>query len=106
MKLNDGSTMQTDLFFAATGRYPVGKNEETGLESAGVEVADRGMVGIDKKTLATSSKNVYAAGDVIGPPALASTSMEQAQRAVSAMFHEGDDDVTKDANHDDPLSIG
>ncbi|KAK1732950.1 putative dihydrolipoamide dehydrogenase [Skeletonema marinoi] len=69
MKLNDGSTMQTDLFFAATGRYPL--------------VADRGMVGIDKKTLATSSKNVYAAGDVIG-----------------------DDDVTKDANHDDPLSIG
>ena len=106
MKLNDGSTMQTDLFFAATGRYPVGKNEETGLESAGVEVADRGMVGIDKKTLATSSKNVYAAGDVIGAPALASTSMEQAQRAVSAMFHEGDDDVTMDANHDDPLSIG
>jgi NAD(P) transhydrogenase len=106
MKLNDGSTMQTDLFFAATGRYPVGKNEETGLESAGVEVADRGMVDIDKKTLATSSKNVYAAGDVIGPPALASTSMEQAQRAVSAMFHEGDDDVTMDANHDDPLSIG
>jgi len=106
MKLNDGSTMQTDLFFAATGRYPVGKNEETGLESAGVDVADRGMVGIDKKTLATSSKNVYAAGDVIGPPALASTSMEQAQRAVSAMFHEGDNDVTMEANHDDPLSIG
>jgi len=108
MKLNDGSSMQTDLFFAATGRYPVGKHDETGLESAGVEVADRGMVGIDKKTLATSSKNVYAAGDVIGAPALASTSMEQAQRAVSAMFHEGegDVDVGMEANHDDPLSIG
>merc|ERR1719261_2255111 len=64
MELNDGSTMETDLFFAATGRYPVGKNEETGLESAGVDIADRGMVNIDKKTLSTSSKNVYAAGDV------------------------------------------
>ncbi|KAL7539416.1 hypothetical protein ACHAXR_010447, partial [Thalassiosira sp. AJA248-18] len=107
MKLNDGSTMETDLFFAATGRYPVGKNEDTGLASAGVDIADRGMVNIDKKTLITSSKNVYAAGDVIGAPALASTSMEQAQRAVSSMFCEGgDSDVAKEANHDEPLSIG
>ena len=107
MELNDGSTMETDLFFAATGRYPVGKNEETGLEAAGLEVADRGMVSIDKTTLATTSKNVYAAGDVIGAPALASTSMEQAQRAVAAMFSESHDaDVCQDANHDDPLSIG
>lgn len=107
MTLNDGSTMKTDLFFAATGRYPVGKHEETGLESAGVNVADRGMIDIDKKTLATSSKNVHAAGDVIGAPALASTSMEQAQRAVAAMFSEETDyDVAVDANHDDPLSIG
>merc|ERR1719491_2792355 len=107
LKLNDGSTSTTDLFFAATGRYPVGKNEDAGLESAGVEVADRGMVSIDKRTLATSSKNVHAAGDVIGAPALASTSMEQAQRAVAAMFCErGERDVTQDSNHDAPLSIG
>ena len=107
MKLKDGSTLETDLFFAATGRCPVGKNEETGLSSAGVDIADRGMVNIDKKTLVTSSKNVYAAGDVIGHPALASTSGEQAQRAVSSMFCEGgDSDVAQDANHDDPLSIG
>jgi len=95
------------LFFAATGRYPVGKKEDAGLEAAGLEVADRGMVSIDKKTLATTSKNVYAAGDVIGAPALASTSMEQAQRAVAAMFSESDDsDVAQSANHDAPLSIG
>jgi len=107
MKLNDGSTLESDLFLAATGRYPVGKNEDSGLEAAGVEVADRGMVEIDKSTLATSSKNVYAAGDIIGAPALASTSVEQAQRAVAAMFSEsGDADCSKSYNHDDPLSIG
>jgi NAD(P) transhydrogenase len=107
MKLTDGSTIESDLFFAATGRFPAGKNEDTGLEAAGVDVADRGMINIDKKSLVTSSKNVYAAGDVIGAPALASTSMEQAQRAVSAMFTElCDDDVAKESNHDDPLSIG
>lgn len=106
MKLNDGSTMETDLFFAATGRFPVGKNEETGLASAGVDIADRGMINIDKKTLITSTKNVYAAGDVIGAPALASTSMEQAQRAVTSMFCEGESDSALDSSHDDPLSIG
>ena len=72
MKLNDGSILETDLFFAATGRYPMGKCTETGLGKAGLEVADRGMVSIDKKSLKTSSNNVYAAGDCIGPPALAS----------------------------------
>jgi len=107
MKLNDGSTLASDLFFAATGRYPVGKNDETGLSSAGVDIADRGMVNIDKKSLSTSSNNVYAAGDVIGAPALASTSMEQAQRAVSSMFCEAcEKDLAQEANHDEPLSIG
>jgi len=107
MKLNDGSTMATDLFFAATGRYPMGKNEDAGLVSAGVDITDRGMVNIDKRSLSTSSKNVYAAGDVIGSPALASTSMEQAQRAVSSMFCEDDDlDAAQEASHDAPLSIG
>ena len=72
-----------------------------------VAVADRGMVNVDLKTLKTSSKNVYAAGDVIGAPALASTSMEQAQRAVSAMFSEKEDnDCAKRDHHEDPLSIG
>jgi NAD(P) transhydrogenase len=107
MKLNDGSYLETDLFFAATGRYPMGKCADTGLEEAGLDIADRGMVTICKKSLETSSKNVFAAGDCIGPPALASTSMEQAQRAVSAMFSEaGDVDNAQEASHDDPLSIG
>lgn len=107
MKLNDGSFLETDLFFAATGRYPIGKCEETGLANAGLDIADRGMVNICKTSLETSSKNVYAAGDCIGPPALASTSMEQAQRAVTAMFSEEDDvDNAQEASHDDPLSIG
>merc|ERR1719203_1269548 len=51
MKLSDGSTMETDLFFAATGRFSVGKDEVSGLGSAGVETDGRGMVHIDKKSL-------------------------------------------------------
>ena len=108
MKLNDGSEVETDLFFAATGRAPIGKDEVAGLAAAGVAVADRGMVDIDRETGATASRHVHAAGDVIGPPALASTSMEQAQRAVAAMFVECDDDedCALDADPEDPLSIG
>ena len=108
LKLSDKSTVEIHLFFATTGCSPVGKNEESGLASAGVDIADRGMVNIDKKSLATSSRNVYAAGDVIGAPALASTSGEQAQRAVAVMFCESEEtcDIAKECNHDDPLSIG
>jgi len=104
MALNDGSILESDIFFAATGRYPVGKNEEAALEMAGVKVADRGMVSTDKKTLETASRNVYAAGDILGPPALASSSAEQAQRAVSCMFGVHDDAAEGDG--DAPLCIG
>jgi NAD(P) transhydrogenase len=46
-----------------------------------VKVSARGLVEVDQH-LRTSAANIYAAGDVIGPPALASTSMEQGRRAV------------------------
>ena len=87
MKLNDGTAFETDLFFSAIGRYPIGKDETMGLDSAGVEVADRGMVNVDKKTFETSSKNVYAAGDVIGAPALASMSMEYGTSPTCCVCH-------------------
>jgi NAD(P) transhydrogenase len=52
-----------------------------GLEAAGVKVTPRGLIEVDNN-LRTSAPNIYAAGDVIGPPALASTSMEQGRRAA------------------------
>ncbi|HEY4222972.1 MAG TPA: FAD-dependent oxidoreductase, partial [Myxococcota bacterium] len=50
------------------------------LENAGVHLDDRGYIAVDEHLCA--APGIYAAGDVIGPPALASTSMEQGRRAA------------------------
>jgi NAD(P) transhydrogenase len=77
-----GDVAVEKLLFAA-GRC--GNTEGLGLEAAGVKIAKRGYVEVDKD-YRTSAPSVYAAGDVIGFPALASTSMEQARVAVCHAF--------------------
>lgn len=67
----------------ATGR--TGNTEGLGLEAAGVETDDRGRIVVDDH-YRTSAAGIYAAGDVIGPPALASVSMEQARLAACWAF--------------------
>jgi NAD(P) transhydrogenase len=56
-----------------------------GLERLGVALRDRGLVVVNDK-FQTTVPNIYAAGDVIGFPALASTSMEQARVAMVHAF--------------------
>jgi NAD(P) transhydrogenase len=70
------------LLFAA-GRS--GNTAGLGLEAAGVKLGKRGYVEVDKD-YRTSAPSIYAAGDVIGFPALASTSMEQARVAACHAF--------------------
>lgn len=55
------------------------------LELIGVEMEDQGTIVVNEK-YQTSVPNIYAAGDVIGFPALASTSMEQARMAMVQAF--------------------
>jgi NAD(P) transhydrogenase len=55
--------------------------EKLNLPAAGVTVGERGVIPVDDH-FRTNVPHIYAAGDVIGFPALASTSMEQARRAV------------------------
>jgi pyruvate/2-oxoglutarate dehydrogenase complex dihydrolipoamide dehydrogenase (E3) component len=57
-----------------------------GLEEVGVALGKRGLVLVNEK-YQTSVPNIYAAGDVIGFPALASTSMEQARVAMVHAFN-------------------
>jgi NAD(P) transhydrogenase len=55
--------------------------EKLNLPAAGVAVGERGLIHVDEH-FRTNVPDIYAVGDVIGFPALASTSMEQARRAV------------------------
>lgn len=74
----------------AAGRS--GNTQDLGLEAAGVALDPRGrvIVGVDFQT---TRPGVYAAGDVIGPPALASVAAEEGRRAASfalgTPLHEG-----------------
>ena len=78
-------TLEADVYLAAMGRAPVGKGTSIGLETAGISLAERGHVEVDG-AFETSVKGIFAAGDCIEGPALASTGVDQAQRAVAAMF--------------------
>jgi NAD(P) transhydrogenase len=75
-----GTSMTVDAVLVAAGRK---SNTDTlALSKAGVATGERGVILADEH-YRTNVPHIYAAGDVIGFPALASTSMEQARRAVS-----------------------
>jgi NAD(P) transhydrogenase len=78
-EFKDGRTILADKVLVALGR--VANVDGLGLEAAGVALTARGHVQVDEQ-LKTTADGVYAAGDVIGPPALASVSMEQGRRAA------------------------
>jgi NAD(P) transhydrogenase len=67
-------TIETDVLFFAAGR--VSNSENLGLEKIGIKVNDRGVIAVND-VFQTSIPHIYAAGDVIGAPALAATSAQQ-----------------------------
>lgn len=75
--------MNTDVFFYAAGRES--RTQTLGLERLNIETDARGTIQVNQ-CFQTFVSNIYAAGDVIGPPALASTSTEQGRIAVGHMF--------------------
>jgi NAD(P) transhydrogenase len=78
-RFKDGRVLGADKVLVALGRRA---NVDTlDLQAAGIQLTDRGHVRVDEN-LETTARGVYAAGDVIGPPALASVSMEQGRRAA------------------------
>ena len=81
--LDDGREIDAEKVLASSGRS--GSTAGLGLESLGVAVDKRGTVQVDGD-FRTAVPSIYAAGDVIGFPALASTSMEQARVAVCHAF--------------------
>jgi NAD(P) transhydrogenase len=79
LTLSSGAILTVDAVLVAAGRKS--NVEALDLAKAGVMTGERGLVTVDK-CYCTNVPHIYAAGDVIGFPALASTSMEQARRAV------------------------
>ena len=83
LTMKSGKVLETDAALFAAGRRAA--VDGLALEKAGLAVNDRGYLAVDEN-YRTAVANIYAAGDVIGFPALASTSMEQGRVAVCHAF--------------------
>ena len=83
VELTSGESVHADKVLVAAGRS--GNTAGLGLEEVGVEIDRRGYVVVDED-FRTAVPSIYAAGDIVGFPALASVSMEQARVAVCHAF--------------------
>ena len=83
IRFTDGRTHESDVVLWAMGRD--GNTERLGLETVGLRTDRRGLLKVDHG-YRTDVPGVWATGDVIGFPALASTSMEQSRLAIENMF--------------------
>ncbi|NNH33689.1 Si-specific NAD(P)(+) transhydrogenase, partial [Rhizobium sp. SEMIA 4085] len=80
LTLDNGRHLTTDMVLFAAGR--MGATDALNLAAAGLEADSRGRLKVNPETFQTSVPNIYAAGDVVGFPSLASTSMEQGRIAA------------------------
>jgi NAD(P) transhydrogenase len=83
-----GKKFKTDILLWANGRS--GNTAGMGLEEIGIEINHRGQVKVDKSYM-TARSHIYAVGDVVGPPGLASASYDQG-RFVGAHIADGECD--------------
>ncbi len=81
--LSSGKQLRADMVLYAAGRQ--GNTADLGLENAGLEADSRGLIEVNQH-YATKVRHIYAAGDVIGFPSLASSSMEQGRLAARHAF--------------------
>jgi len=82
-ELESGKKVQGDVLLYSVGRQANG--DQLQLDAAGLQPDARGKIKVND-CYQTSVPHIYAAGDIIGFPALASTSMEQGRLASCRMF--------------------
>ncbi|WP_303722631.1 glutathione-disulfide reductase [Malonomonas rubra] len=86
--LQDGSSLQTDLILAATGRIP--NTEDLGLDNAGVAVANNGAVIVDD-FYQTNIPSIYALGDLINRMQLTPVALAEGMTLVRHLYKGGAD---------------
>ena len=82
-RLKSGKSILVDTVLFAAGRQ--GVTDDLALEKVGVVTDNRGRITVNEN-YQTNVSHIYAAGDVIGFPSLASTSMEQGRAAACHAF--------------------
>ena len=87
IRLKSGETISVDMFLFAAGRS--GNIKDLHCEKIGLKIGEREQVIVDAD-YRTNIPHIFAVGDVIGFPALASTSMDQGRVAVAHIFQTQD----------------
>ncbi len=82
-ELKSGKQLRSDIVLVAAGR--TGSINSLNLDAAKVEINKRHLIAVNENHQ-TSQAHIYAAGDVIGFPSLASTSMEQGRLVACHAF--------------------
>src|SRR5690606_23140029 len=85
--LESGKKIKSDIMLWANGR--TGNTDRLDIAAVGLEANSRGQLHVNDHFQTTAS-NIYAAGDVIGPPALASAAYDQGREASNAIFNPGE----------------
>lgn len=80
ISMANGRHVRAEMLLFSAGR--MGSTESLNLDSVGLKTDKRGRLEVDRKTYQTSAPHIYAAGDVIGHPSLASTSLQQGRVAA------------------------
>jgi NAD(P) transhydrogenase len=86
IELEDGRQIWSEMILFAAGRK--GAIDGLGLEACGLSGDERGRIAVNPATFQTATPHIYAVGDIIGFPSLASTSMEQGRIAACVAFGE------------------
>ena len=79
-----GRKLKSDVLLWANGRS--GNTKGLGLEKIGIELNNRGQIEVNE-TFQSSQPHIYAVGDVIGPPGLASASYDQGRFSALHIAH-------------------
>ena len=84
LKLQSGKQIKSDYLLWAQGR--TGQTQNLGLDKVGLEVNSRLQLDVDKN-YRTAVEHIYAVGDVVGQPGLASASYDQGRFAAEHIVH-------------------
>jgi NAD(P) transhydrogenase len=87
VRLKSEEALSVDMFLFAAGRS--GNTKELQCEKIGLKLGSREQLFVDSQ-YRTNIPHIFAVGDVIGFPALASTSMDQGRVAVAHIFQTQD----------------
>ena len=85
LTLKSGKRIRADAFLWCNGR--TGNTDKLGLENIGLETNSRGQLSVDQH-YRTTLEHIYAAGDVIGWPSLASAAYDQGRATLSDEIEE------------------